>query len=313
MVEYIISGVVGLVLGAVITYLILRSKLTITRQLDLETARQNEQLQNEKTQLQFDLAGLTARQQELKNSLEDSEKYASEYYKKNIELATEKLNASLEKMAKKYQADEEAYAQEYLKTVKDYANEFTSTFVQKQAELEQLENAIAGLRSTVSAAVEASKRNLEEKTKQDFYRPQLSAADVLEIKKLREVIPYLRDKEALNKVIWKVYYEKPYTDLVGRVIGNKVITGIYKLTNIQNGMCYVGQAVDIADRWKTHIKRGVGAEAGGRNKLYPVMYEIGPENFTFEVIEKCSREQLNEREDYWQEYFKAKEFGYSIK
>ena len=313
MVEYIISGAIGLIIGVIVTYLLLRRKLVTTRQLDLEIAQQNEQLQNEKTQLQFDLAGLTAKQQELRNSLKDSEKYADEYYKKNIELATEKLNASLERMAEKYQKDEEAYAQEYLKTVKDYADEFTSTFVQKQAELEQLENAIAGLRSTVSAAVEASKRNLEEKTKQDFYRPQLPAADVLEIKKLREVIPYLRDKEALNKVIWKVYYEKPYTDLVGRVIGNKVITGIYKLTNIQNGMCYVGQAVDIADRWKTHIKRGVGAEAGGRNKLYPVMYEIGPENFTFEVIEKCSREQLNAREDYWQDYFKAKEFGYSIK
>jgi hypothetical protein len=30
----------------------------------------------------------------------------------------------------------------------------------------------------------------------------------------------LRNKEALNKVIWKVFYEKPTTDLIGRVIGN---------------------------------------------------------------------------------------------
>lgn len=43
------------------------------------------------------------------------------------------------------------------------------------------------------------------------------------------------------------------------------------------------------------------------------MYEIGPENFTFEIIEDCDRSQLNERENYWQDYFKAKEFGYSIK
>jgi hypothetical protein len=32
-------------------------------------------------------------------------------------------------------------------------------------------------------------------------------------------MPYLRDPEALNKVIWKIYYEKPYTDLIGRVVG----------------------------------------------------------------------------------------------
>ena len=43
------------------------------------------------------------------------------------------------------------------------------------------------------------------------------------------------------------------------------------------------------------------------------MAEIGVENFSFEIIEECSRDQLNEKEDYWQEFFKAKEFGYSIK
>ena len=43
------------------------------------------------------------------------------------------------------------------------------------------------------------------------------------------------------------------------------------------------------------------------------MLEFGIENFSFEIIEECSREVLNEREQFWQEYFKAKEFGYSIK
>ena len=130
---------------------------------------------------------------------------------------------------------------------------------------------------------------------------------------MREVIPYLRDSEPLNKVIWKVYYEKPYTDLIGRVVGSGLHTGIYKITNIENNMCYVGQAANIADRFKQHIKRGVGAETATRNKLYPAMLSIGVENFTFEIIEECDRTLLNEREDYWQEYFKAKEFGYSIK
>ena len=55
----------------------------------------------------------------------------------------------------------------------------------------------------------------------------------------------------------------------------------------------------MADRWKQHIKRGVGAEAPTRNKLYPAMYELGPENFTFEVLEECERTKLDEREDFW--------------
>lgn len=43
------------------------------------------------------------------------------------------------------------------------------------------------------------------------------------------------------------------------------------------------------------------------------MMEFGVENFSFEIIEECDRSLLNSREDYWQEFYKAKEFGYSIK
>jgi hypothetical protein len=57
---------------------------------------------------------------------------------------------------------------------------------------------------------------------------------------LREVGTLLRDKEPLNKVIWKYYYEKLTTDLIGRVVGANVRTGIYKITNINNSMCYIG-------------------------------------------------------------------------
>ena len=90
------------------------------------------------------------------------------------------------------------------------------------------------LSAKLNSAVEAAKRAEELRIKQDFYRLQLSQADIEEITRLREVTPYLRDSEPLNKVIWKVYYEKPYTDLIGRVVGTGVHTGIYKITNIEN-------------------------------------------------------------------------------
>ena len=43
------------------------------------------------------------------------------------------------------------------------------------------------------------------------------------------------------------------------------------------------------------------------------MRATGPENFTFEIVESCERSLLDNREDFWQDYFGAKEFGYSIK
>jgi hypothetical protein len=119
---------------------------------------------------------------------------------------------------------------------------------------------------------------------------QLSNEDLREINKLREVVPYLRNVEPLNKVIWKSYYEKPFTDLVGRLIGSKVVCGIYKITNLENQKVYIGQSVNIKERLRTHIKRGLGAETPTRNKLYTVMNKVGVENFSYEIIEECPRE-----------------------
>ena len=163
------------------------------------------------------------------------------------------------------------------------------------------------------AAVEVNKRAELERQEKDFYRLQLSDIDVEEIQRIRSIEPYLRKKEPLNKVVWKVYYEKPYTDLIGRVVGQGRKTGIYKITNLENGMCYIGQAVDIAERWKQHIKRGIGADPPTQNKLYPAMLAIGVENFTFEIVEQCDGNKLSEREQYWQDFYHAKDFGYSIK
>ena len=43
------------------------------------------------------------------------------------------------------------------------------------------------------------------------------------------------------------------------------------------------------------------------------MLAIGQENFMFEIIEDCPKEQLNQKEQEYQQIFGAKEFGYSIK
>ena len=116
--------------------------------------------------------------------------------------------------------------------------------------IKNAEAQLADLYAKVTAAVEAAKRQEEMQTAQDFYKLILPETDLDEIIKLKEVAILLRDSEPLNKVIWKVYYEKPCTDLIGRVVGAGIHTGIYKITNIENQKCYVGQAADIAARWK---------------------------------------------------------------
>ena len=230
-----------------------------------------------------------------------------------MQAAQERLEYALEQESIKYQQTVEDFKKELADIKAAEAVALSEDLAKKQEAIQQAESVLSEMQNKVSAAVQASKRAEEMLIEKNFYRIQLSEIDIDEIEKLRSVEPYLRDKEPLNKVIWKVYYEKPTNDLIGRVIGSGPHTGIYKITNIENQKCYVGQAANLADRWKQHIKRGVGADTPTRNKLYPAMRELGPENFTFEVIEECDRSLLDSREDYWQEYFKAKEFGYSIK
>lgn len=315
--ELVLSILIGALVGAGVLYVIIKPKLKATQELDEATKLQNEELHTELVALEKQHATLTARRQEIQDSISLLEKQAEEssdaIYRKSWELANEKMSNASEAMSKQYEQAKQIAENDYLETLKDCANSFTSQINDKKNELKKVQDELADLVQKLNSAVEANKRAEEIKQKQDFYRLQLTAIDLDEIKRLREVEPYLREKEPLNKVIWKVYYEKPYTDLIGRVVGTGIHTGIYKITNIENQMCYVGQAVNIADRWKQHIKRGIGAEAPTRNKLYPAMLEIGVENFTFEIVEECDKSKLNEREDYWQEFFHAKDFGYSIK
>ena len=330
----VIYCVICFLLGAGLLYLGLRNKLKATIELDTQTREENAKIIEESQRLLQTQNQLNEKISNLNNDynslikeidfLKDKKKIlddnyqqaslnAEMYCQKANELASEKFAQSAEQMAQRYQQAENNYQQEYLKAIEESTKEYTNLIIQKQEELNKVSQELVEAKAKPNAIVEANKRAEEVKQKEQFYKLNLSEIDIEEIKKLRSIIPYLRSAEPINKVIWKVYYEKSYTDLIGRVIGQGIHTGIYKITNIENQKCYIGQAVNIADRWKQHIKRGVGAEAPTRNKLYPAMYELGPEQFTFEILEECDKSLLDSREDYWQEFYQAKEFGYSIK
>lgn len=330
----VIYCVICFLLGAGLLYLGLRNKLKATIELDTQTREENAKiieesqrllqaqnqlnekisnLNNDYNSLIKEIGFLKDKKKILDDNYQQASLNAEMYCQKANELASEKFAQSAEQMAQRYQQAEDNYQQEYLKAIEESTKEYTNLIIQKQEELNKISQELVEAKAKQNAIVEANKRAEEVKQKEQFYKLNLSEIDIEEIKKLRSIIPYLRSAEPINKVIWKVYYEKSYTDLIGRVIGQGIHTGIYKITNIENQKCYIGQAVNIADRWKQHIKRGVGAEAPTRNKLYPAMYELGPEQFTFEILEECDKSLLDSREDYWQEFYQAKEFGYSIK
>lgn len=233
---------------------------------------------------------------------------AQEQQEKNVR---EQLKKETIEIMQKFRQEQEA---ELLLAAKEFATDFTQENAIRLAAAEQLTAHIEQLRANEASAIKLAQEKMQENYL-DSHRLLLEDTDLSDIHHLRSIEGMLHNAEPLNKVIWKVYYEKPYTDLIGRLglSTTSPTTGIYKITHIESQMSYVGQAVNIADRWRQHIKRGVGADAPTNNKLYPAMKKYGPEAFTFEIIEICERQKLDAQEDYWQEFYKSKEFGFSIK
>ena len=232
----------------------------------------------------------------------------------NIEYTETTLRAiKMEEREKWFTEYKSAQERELTIAAKEFVEQFNAQAKVKLDIGADIAAQIAQLRKTAQAAIEVAKMREADAAQKDFYRLQIDELALEDIKELKAVMSKLNQPEVLGKLIWKVYYEKAYTDLCGRLF-TKPIMGIYMITNLKNEMCYVGQAVNIQERWRQHIKRAIGAETPTQNKLYPAMAKFGAENFAFQVIEEITdRNLLDEREDYWQDFYKAKEFGYSIK
>lgn len=88
----------------------------------------------------------------------------------------------------------------------------------------------------------------------------------------------------------------------------KVICGIYKIENKETKRCYIGQSVDIERRFMAHKS----PSAWKRNyPLYEDFMLYGIDAFSFEVIEECEADVLDEREKYWISQYGAYKDGYN--
>lgn len=83
--------------------------------------------------------------------------------------------------------------------------------------------------------------------------------------------------------------------------------GIYKITNKLNGKSYIGQSTDIERRWREHHYRYWNND----NVIYMAFRKYGIENFDFSIIEECSTQELNLREEYWINYYDSYYNGYN--
>lgn len=67
---------------------------------------------------------------------------------------------------------------------------------------------------------------------------------------------------------------------------------IYKITNLVTGDFYIGQTIDFQERVTQHKR-------DPQPKMREDVAKYGWDNFKFEILEECPREELNDRENYY--------------
>lgn len=240
--------------------------------------------------------------------------------RKELDSEINKINNDKEELQEKYSKNLETFKQNLQYASEQYADTLELTFIQAEKDFDKKQNLlekekqqiiedINTLKESLNAGVKARLREEEKKKKLDFYKIELTNSEILDIKRIQDFALSLNNPLILNKLIWTTYYQKRISALCNKVLGVNKKMGIYKITNLETGQSYIGQSVNVADRWKMHCKLSCETGAAATNKLYKNMYDYGLWSFSFELLEECERAQLNEKEAFWISMYQTDLYG----
>lgn len=228
----------------------------------------------------------------------------------------ESLNAVTEKL--KESGDNYVGWQEKIQSI---TGELDELYKKKEELVKELEEMLANVKSSTSErnSLVMEVNDLKERKRlailnlnefdTDLWNLDISDRDLKLIGILKQIeIDYPEFAAELSTIEWRKIWLPQLQVLVGEkgLSGQK---GIYRLVlKSDPDVCYVGQAVDIKARWYEHVKKMIGIDAKGNEKLY----KYRPEDFYWTVIERDPKD-LDEAERYWIEFFGCKEKGLNKK
>lgn len=297
MIYYILSGLIILALIGYALYL--RNNRLQVVLINKERQEENKRIEQDIALKQRELAKVKediVSHNEIVNSLNDT---ANKLRESAEQRAEESARAQFEKKSKELDETYQAKEKYHLAELQQITNQISH----QQDKLHELE-------AKQLSYIQAQQRQEAIAADQDYYRLAIDELDVNDISLLRELQKRFFKKEAIDKLIWETYYRPAYDALMARLFtANKSkICGIYKITDLMTGQAYIGQSVDVKERFRQHIKTSL-AYGPATNKLYQTMQKSGQYNFIFEILEEVPRVSLNERETYWINFYKTKDYG----
>lgn len=232
----------------------------------------------------------------IQNAIDNQQEMSSNAFKNYCDILEKKYKEVEEEHDMEIEALNTAYSNLQLKLLR---------------EADEVRSDLDKIKATRAAAIEAARREKDIENNLTFYCLDISDADKRDIAKLEALKPSLNKPRVLSMLIWQTWFQKPLKALSANVVGVTDVTGIYKITNIKTKECYIGQAIHIKDRFVEHAKCGLGIDTPAGNKLYKAIQEFGLWNFSFEVLEVCPQNQLNEKEKYYIDLYSSYDYGYN--
>lgn len=267
----------------------------------------------------------------------DYEEHKLEECRKDIQIALnvynditdnklKEIDASMEEQRQKRQEDLDAALKEkqqlYEKLLQDTIDRCTAQdeAVKEASETKWREaiDQITEYNNSIAAAkekFESIERTLRtydaEQQAKLFYTIQLQDEYKEDIEfLLTTVAAKVQHPDIISKLVWQEYV-KPNLENTFKRIEIKAEPGIYKLTSLENGKCYVGKSTNVKNRITDHFKSVVGITSIADQAVHHAILKEGFWNWTIEIITYCDKDKLSELEKYYIEFFKAQEFGYN--
>lgn len=293
----LICGLIGLKLG---------KRNGLNQQIELnqlsndEVLKERKILQTEIAQQQDKIRIITAEYESKKQLIANAKEAAEKEYAERKDNLNNQYSFEYKELQRKFQ-EQESILQKQFEEDKSIAEE----------EIAAIKVELDKIRRQKAAVIEAKQREEALKEQVDAYRLDVTKDDLKDINLLRSIQFKLNNPRPISMVIWQSFYQPIAKKKFPIILGQKDISGIYKISNIITEKCYIGQAKDIYKRFNEHCRCGLGIDTPQNNKLYQAMLEDGLENFTFELLEACSSEELNNKEKYYIELYNSIQYGYN--
>lgn len=232
---YILFFIICVILFAISFYNIGRRKTVQEKEISYQKElKEKEKIELDLKNKRQQLEQINKEYADKKQIIEDTSNIAQREYDSRQKALEEKYDFLNQKIKLDYDKSYEELQQRYLKH-KELYDEQISRY---NKELESIKN-------TRAAAIKAYQLEVMSQEEKNQFRLDISDTDLNDVEVLNTVRPRLNKPRILSMLIWQTFWQPLAKKKFPMILGKDRVCGIYKITNLKDQKCYIGQAVNF--------------------------------------------------------------------